>query len=152
MIITARIRRMGERNAFSLFTPEWEYPHPIPTGGTPILPDGGYAHPIPMEGVPPSSPIGVWVPPSSPMGVPHPVLMGYPRQVSMGYPLPCWDGGTPLASSWWWYLFHWDWMEVLPPQETEQQSEYLLCGGRYASCVHARGLSSVKIKLDGAKM
>ena len=28
----------------------------------------------------------------------------------------------------------------LPP-ETEQQSKYLLCGGRYCSCVHAGGLS-----------
>ena len=27
------------------------------------------------------------------------------------------------------------------PRETEQQSEYLLRGGRYASCVHAGGLS-----------
>ena len=44
------------------------------------------------------------------------------------------------------------WMGVHPPSgldgstspppslETEQHSEYLLCGGRYASCVHAGGL------------
>ena len=28
-----------------------------------------------------------------------------------------------------------------PNQETEQHSEHFLCGGRYASCVHAGGLS-----------
>ena len=32
------------------------------------------------------------------------------------------------------------------PSLTEQQSEYLLCCGRYASCVHAGGLSCLKIK------
>ena len=31
-----------------------------------------------------------------------------------------------------------DWMGS--PQKKEQQSEYLLCGERYASCIHARGL------------
>ena len=31
------------------------------------------------------------------------------------------------------------------PQETEQHSEYLLRGGQYASCVHAGGLSCLKV-------
>ena len=46
-------------------------------------------------------------------------------QAWRGYP-PCprLDGVTPL-----------------PHQETDQQSEHLLRGGRYASCVHAGGLS-----------
>ena len=42
----------------------------------------------------------------------------------------------------------WDWMGVPPPpppnQETEQQSKHLLRGGRYASWIHAGGLSWLK--------
>ena len=29
----------------------------------------------------------------------------------------------------------------VPPQNTEDQKEYLVCGGRYASCIPAEGLS-----------
>ena len=32
-----------------------------------------------------------------------------------------------------------------PCQETDQHSKHLLCGGRYASCVHAGGLSCSKL-------
>ena len=46
-------------------------------------------------------------------------------------PQSAWIGEPPPRQASWGYTF---------PQETEQHSEYLLCGGRYASCVHARGL------------
>ena len=36
---------------------------------------------------------------------------------------------------------------VLLPKETGQQSEYLLCGGRYASCGHAGGLIITGVKI-----
>ena len=67
---------------------------------------------------------------------PHPIRTGwgnppvrteweYPHQDKIGVPRP-----------------HQDWMGVHPqPRETEQHSEYLLRGGRHASCVHAEGLS-----------
>ena len=55
----------------------------------------------------------------------------------MGYnptPTPVMDGGTPPPSG--------HWIGYPPPyQKIEQPSEHLLCGGRYASCVHAGGLS-----------
>ena len=65
--------------------------------------------------------------------------MGVPSPVGTRWGSPCWN-----------------WTGVAPPprlgldvskkkpcpgQETEQQSEHLLQGGRYASCVHAGGLS-----------
>ena len=69
------------------------------------------------------------------MGVP-PVITGW------GYPLPIRTGwGTPL---------HWDWMGVppplppLPPPPIMRQSSRAstcIAEGRYASCVHAGGLS-----------
>ena len=45
-----------------------------------------------------------------------------------GYPSP--SRGIP-----------WPGLGYPPPPKTEQQSEHLLHGGRYASCVHAGGLS-----------
>ena len=68
-------------------------------------------------------------------------------------------GRPPPIETRWWYSPHWDWMgyppppswtgsgNPPPPTETEQQSEYLLHGGRYASCVHAGGLSSLNLIL-----
>ena len=68
-------------------------------------------------------------PPSRPgQGTPNPG-MGYPPDLGWGTP-PGW--GTHLT---------WD---GVPPQ-TEQHSEHLLRGGRYASCVHAGGLSCLLI-------
>ena len=79
-------------------------------------------------------------------------MTGYPMWLMGSTPVRK-DGDTP----------HWNWMAVTvrtgwgtpcpdwkevnpsppppPHQETEQQSEHLLRGGRYASCVHAAGLS-----------
>ena len=120
-IITTCIQRMGEGYVLSLFTPG-RYTHPVPMGGgcgMLIQPD---------RRVPHSSSL-MW-------GYPHPAQWwrlvshpaqwqgGYPGQASMGYPPP-----------------HWNWMGVPPSPKTEQQSEYLLRDGQYASCVHAGGLS-----------
>ena len=46
-----------------------------------------------------------------------------------GYPVPAGGGGTSVLGY------------PLPPSETEQQSEFLLRGWRYAFCGHAGGLS-----------
>ena len=54
------------------------------------------------------------------------IILGYPPPQChdrLGYPRPGQDWGT------------------LPPPETEQQSEYLLRGGRFGPCVHAGVLS-----------
>ena len=58
--------------------------------------------------------------------------LGYPSHWDwMGVP-PCWD---------WIWVSHQNWMGVPHlTHETEQQGEHLLCGGQYASCVHAEGL------------
>ena len=79
---------------------------------------------------------------------------------TMGYPSPRWWGGSPrwgVRLSW---CTPWRGMGYLSltktgsgyppkpgngvPPETEQQSEYLLHGGRYAFCVHGGGLSCVR--------
>ena len=62
----------------------------------------------------------------SQVGVPQ-FQVGIPRSQARGTPPPSQDCGTPLSPP--------------PPPETEQQREYLVRGGWYASCVHARGLS-----------
>ena len=70
-------------------------------------------------------------------GVPHP-RSRWGTQSSRGYPiLGPGGGGVPRGTS-----PVQDWIGYPPPnQETEQHNEHLLCGGRYASCVHAGGLS-----------
>ena len=87
--------------------------------------------------------------PSSQRGTPF-----LPNNTGWGYPPLGLDEGTSTQD---WMACpslppsHQDWMGVpsvktgwgYPPppcQETEQQSEHLLCGGWYASCVHAGGL------------
>ena len=85
----------------------------------------------PMEGVPPPGQLGGGYPSQVRMG-------GTPSQVRMGStPFPGQDGGTPfqgtphpgLRSG----------QQGYP--QLEQHGVYLLHGGRYASCVHAGGLS-----------
>ena len=106
-------------------------PGGVPGSGTP----GGYPGQVPPGGVPGSgTPLGgTWVryPPGGrgtqvrypPGGVPGsgtPPPGGYPGQVPpQGVPGPPPGGGTRVG----------------------QQKEYSLHGGRYASCVHAGGLS-----------
>ena len=122
--------------------PQMKVPYPVPTGLPPSSPDRGkYPHRFPM-GVHPSSPGG---------GYPHPILMGgggapiqsfFPDRGSPIVPNPFQDSmGVPLGLYMSTLCPYQDWMGVPPHQETEQQSEHLLHGGQYASCVHAGGLS-----------
>ena len=67
-------------------------------------------------------------------------VVGYPREdrvppAGTGV-LPGLDWGTLQLGLWYPQLGLW-----YPPSETEQQSEYLLCGEQYASCDHVAGLS-----------
>ena len=164
--ITARIRRMREGNIFSLcVSPHLEGvpPSTLNRGGaTPNFLMGG-PHPS-QQGVPPSflmegTQPSWWgeYPIQSRWGS-TPILLGggglSPSQVppswpETGYPL-CqhygvggtpiltWDGGTPP-------------IQVRSQVRTggypqlEQHSVYLVRGGRYASCVPARGLSCLLI-------
>ena len=113
-----------------------EVPHPADRGG--------YPHPrCPGGGVPHPGPGG---------GVPHPSSRRGTSCSSWGYPLPGPDlglGTPPYRTGWGTHCARLDGvpphrprlMGYPPCQETEQHSEHLLRGGRYASCVHAGGLS-----------
>ena len=92
--------------------------------GTPIQPAGGT--PMRLTGGPLSSWLGGGK-------VVPPVRTGW------GYPLigTGW-GYTPIRTGW----------RLPPNQETEQQNEHLLHGGRYVSYVHAGGLSCADICLQ----
>ena len=125
MLISARIRRMGKVLIsvcqFTPGVPQCLVPCPFWGGDTPFSPDwrggGVYPHPILM-------------------GVPWPGQCGIlPIRTGWGYPPPNWDWmGSPSSSKTGW--------GTLPSTpEIEEQSKYLLLGGRYASCAHARGLS-----------
>ena len=143
MIITIRIRRMGEGNTFSLLV--------CPHRGVPTL-TGGY---LPWPG-PDGGYLPWWVP------TPARSRWGtYPGQVQTGGTYPGWGiptlvGTTPLAR------VGTPMARVgtpnqsrYPPSQgrypparvgtpsptrTDQHSEHLLRDGWYASCVHARGL------------
>ena len=73
-----------------------------------------------------------WDIPSFPTGgTPSFLTGGTPIRTGWGYPLLGLDGGIPPSGL--------DGFTPPPPssQETEQQSDHFLRGGRYASCVHA---------------
>ena len=122
-IVTARIRRMGEGNVFSLFTSG---------GGVPVSHNAlqhfpechGAARGCTLAG-------GVPWPGGYPgRGVPPPG--GYPGWGgTLARGVPCLEGGTLPQGG------------TLPRGGTQlgQHREYLLHGGRYASCVHVGGLS-----------
>ena len=121
----------------------WGVPHPRSVwGGYPIPGlDRGYSirglaggYPIPgtphtWDGVPPPR-LGMRYPPGP--------GMGYPPDLGWGTPKPDLGWGTPPDLRG--YPPTWD---GVPPQH----SEYLLRGGRYASCVHAGGLSCYQMYL-----
>ena len=71
------------------------------------------------------------VPPWTWDGVPPGPGMGYPPQPGMGYPHPRHGMGYPPIPE----------MGRGTPPQIDQHSEHLLRVGRYASCVHAGGLS-----------
>ena len=94
-------------------------------GGTPsqVCP-GGVPHPRSGRGYPISGQ-GGWGTPWTWDGVPPGPGMGYPPDLGRGTP-QTWDRVPP-----------WTWDGVHPPQH----SKHLICGRRYASCVHTGGLS-----------
>ena len=132
-IVTARIRKMGEGNIFSLFTlAGGEGGTPSQIWGVPHLRSevgGGYLARSGLGGVPhPMSGVGGY-PISGPGGTPSPEEdpmsgRGYPMS-GRGYPMS--GGGYPISRP--------------SPHCTEQHSEHLLRGGRCASCVHVGGIS-----------
>ena len=99
-------------------------------GGTPARSDGGYTSQV-QQGVPHL--VGT---------TPATTARGYPGQVWWGVPQPGPRWGVPpqpgMASPP---------ARVLPPPGTGQQMQYLIRRGRYASCVHAGGLSCICIHL-----
>ena len=150
---------------FSLCPPlrEGGYPH-LAVGGYSILPHGR------GRGIPHHSRDGGMVPPSSPNrggypgvlpcqqdgGTPPLTRWGYPpsarwgtpcSDLGWGYPPIRKDGGTPYWEGCGTPPFRTGWGTPPPPphQETEQHSDHLLRGGRYASCVHAGGLSCLSL-------
>ena len=159
--ITARIRIMTEDNVFTWYTIPGGYPH-LADGRVPqscLMVRGGT--PSFLMGVSPSFPMGStpsflmgvplvrtgWGyspsgldggnPPSGLDGVPLP-----PIRTGWGNPWSRLDGGTPSP-------IRTGRGTLPPPPKTEQKSEHLLCGRRYASCVHAGGLScSFDLDLD----
>ena len=104
------------------------------TGGTPIWPTSWL--------------MGVRVGWGSPLGWDW---MGYPPLGTGWDTPPCQHRmGYPSHQDWMGVLPHQDWMGY-PPCKTKQQSERLLRGERYASCVQAGGHScsqSLMIKKD----
>ena len=82
-------------------------------------------------------------------GVPHPADGG------RGYPIPGLGGGTPSKD----WIPHpvsdgvppYPGLDGVPPIRRQQHSEQLLRGGRYASCVHAGGLSCFEIGFNSIK-
>ena len=147
-IFTARIRRMGEGNVFSLFTSGGGGGVPVSHNALQHFPEchgaagGGY----PAR----SSPAGGGVPWQVQLGgIPWPG--GYP-----GWGVP-WPGGT-LAGGVPWPGGYPGWGGTLAGgvpwpggtlagggTQLGQHREYLLHSGRYASCVHAGGLSCIHI-------
>ena len=126
------------------------------TGGTPIWPMGWYPHLANRAWGTPIWSMGRGIPSSQQGGTPI-WIMG----VSCGTPLLGLDGVTPLGliggttslvrTDWWYHPPGQDWMGYLPvgtgwghPPLGDRESEQLR-GGRYASCLHAEGLSCFRI-------
>ena len=135
---------------------DWGVPHLVDVGDTLGYPirTGWGTSPSGLDGVP-----LCW----DRMGIPPSGLVVYPP-IGTGWDIPCWDwmgvhppcwdwmGLLPIGTGWGTLLSGLDGVPQFPPfwldggspphQETKQQSEHLLRNGRYASCVHAGGLSS----------
>ena len=152
---------MGEGTVFSLFVS----PHLDRGGGVPrsCLDGGGGGYPSQVwmvgGGVPWSGLDGGGVPQPGldGGGVPRPGLDGgrYPGNPPArsrwwrGTPWPGLDGGgvprVPPGQVWMGYPLSQVWMGYPPPT---QDSKHLIRGGRYASCVHAGGLSCYYLGLE----
>ena len=135
----------GEGDIFSLFVSSHlgrgrGVPRPGQDSGVPHpgQDGGGYPIQVRMGGYPSHVRMGGGYSSQVRIGVPQ-LRKGYPH-TKMGYPLPGQDGGcTPARDG------------VPPPPPIQrwgppkigQQMEYVIRSGRYASCVHAGGLSCV---------
>ena len=118
-------------------------------GGYPILPTGEYPIPgLDQKVLHLRSGQGGVPHPRSGWGCPHPADGGgeggtpiQDQERGRGWSSPSRNGwGTLIETGWVTPCL--DWMGYTSPhQETDQHSEHLLRGGRYASCVHAGGLS-----------
>ena len=141
-------RRMREGNIFSLST--------LSGGGTPSQVRMIVGVPCPRSGwggTPSQIRTGGGIPILLTGGYHHPADGGYPHSADGGGPHPRsrwgYPGGPPIETGWQYPPLHPD-LDGLPPtpphphphQETDQHSEYLLRGGRYAS--YAGGLSCLK--------
>ena len=127
---------------YPVLGPDGEDPIPGVDRGVPHPADGGYPvpgldkgeYPVPGLDGGTSSQVrtGGGVPPFK-------IRMGGSQDLMGVAPPPCpgLDGVHPSPSKT-------GWNTPLPNQETDQQSEHLLRGGRCASCVHAGGLSCFK--------
>ena len=104
--------------------PQWLVPGPFPEG-TPAKSRLGYPGQVQTGGTPARSRQGV---PWPEMGYPHPEMVYPSSGPGQGPPLQRWCYPTPPIQRW----------STLPPPEIGQRMEYLICGGRYASCVSRR--------------
>ena len=135
---------------FLICPPSGGYPGLVRTGGGLPQPgqDVGYPNQVRMggaptrDGVPPSTngvpPIQRWGTPGQGWGTLCPE-MGTPWP-GMGPPVQRW-GTPPLARD----------GALPPPPRIGQQMEYLICHGRYTSCVHTGGLSCNTCSLSYSK-
>ena len=129
-LITNRVRSTTRGYVFSLSNIRGGvYPGQVRTGGYPSQERMGVPQPQPGQVGYPIHPLS-WdgVPPSRDGVLPG---QGTPiqrwRTPSQGWGTPVQIWGTP------------------PPPRIGQQMEYLICRGRYASCVHAGGLSCYRM-------
>ena len=135
-------RRGGGGGSVTLSQGRGGIPSQVWVGGVPHPRSGrvgGYPSQVPLRhgmGLPPPGP-GMGYPPGWGMplrpgtGYPPRPGTGYPPGPGMGYP-PGPGTGYPPGP------------EMGYPPPTDQHSEHLLHGGRYASCVHAGGLSCLR--------
>ena len=118
---------MGEGNVFNLSTPGGGYPGQVQMGGIPARGGG-----VPGDHSQARSGQGTGYPRArSEWGLP---LLGGTPQVRSGWGVPL-LGVPPLARS------GWEGYPGYPPPGTGQHMEYLTSDDRYASYVHAGGLS-----------
>ena len=105
-------------------------PWPGPAGGGTPIPG--------WRGIPPSS-LGQGQGTPSSLGAPPPSKAGWGYPPSRDGVPPCQEMGIPPPPSG---------PAIGYPPPLGQQKEYLICRGRYASCLHAGGLSCFEFKVN----
>ena len=132
-VFTARVRSTWPGTPPRGGVPDWG----TPPGGVRVLLPGGVPDRVPPRGGPGTPLGGTWL--GTPGGPDTPPRGGY----LTGYPPEGGGLGTPPGGR--------GYLTGTPPggvpgTQVGQQKEYSLHGGRYASCVHAGGLSCFKDK------